>query len=167
MDLSPLKPLLGKGARNILFVCTGNICRSPVAEYSLRHEISQLNISNIVIRSAGLLDLSRRPADSEMIEIGVKHGLDLKVHRSRQVSLQMVSKASVVFVMETWQQEELSKFMPEFRDKILLFSIFDHEYNGLNIHDPLGKNRQIYSYCFSRINKLAQKLALLVKETRQ
>jgi len=72
MDISLLTKTLEKGAHNILFVCTGNICRSPVAEYLLRHEMSRLHISNIAVGSAGLLDLGGRPADPVMISIG-KH----------------------------------------------------------------------------------------------
>lgn len=166
MDISLLKQTLEKGAHNILFVCTGNICRSPVAEYLLRDELSRLHISNTAVKSAGLLELGPQPADPEMIEIGREHGVDLTAHRSRQISLEMVSEASVVFVMETRQKEKLSQFMPEYKDKILLLSLFDYVHYGLNIHDPLGKNRQIFNYCFSRIYKTAQKLALLVKETQ-
>ena len=163
MDNSLLGHALEKGAHNILFVCTGNICRSPVAEYLLQDELNRLHISNIAVRSAGLLDLGGQPADSEMIAIGKEHSVDLTAHRSRQVSLEMIADADIVFVMETRQKEDLTKLMPKYGDKILLFSVFDYNNYGLNIDDPLGQNRQIYSSCFSRIYKLTQKLALHVK----
>lgn len=166
MDISLLTKTLEKGAHNILFVCTGNICRSPVAEYLLRHEMSRLHISNIAVGSAGLLDLGGRPADPVMISIGKDHSVDMTAHRSRQISPERVGDADIVFVMETRQKEKLTKLMPEYGEKIFLFSLFDYKHNGLNIHDPLGKDRQLYSYCFSRINKLTQKLAPLVKETQ-
>ena len=166
MDISQLTKELEKGAHNILFVCTGNICRSPVAEYLLRDELNRLHISNIAVGSAGLLDLGGRPADPDMIAIGREHAVDLTAHRSRQISLEMIADADIVFVMETRQKEDLTKLMPKYGDKILLFSLFDYNNNGLNIDDPIGKNRQMYSYCFSRLNTLTQKLAPLVKETQ-
>jgi protein-tyrosine-phosphatase len=165
MEIPSLNKILEKGVKNVLFVCTGNICRSPIAEYLLRKELSQLNISGIEIKSAGLLELGSRPADQKMIALCKEHDVDLTSHISRQVTLQMITNADLVFVMETGHHDALIKLKPEDGDKVLLLSIFDFMHNGLNINDPLGTNHQKYSYCFSRIYASIRKLALLIQKT--
>lgn len=164
MDISSLKQILETGAKSFLFICTGNICRSPVAEYLFRKELNKLQISGIEIKSAGLLDLGSRPADSEMIAIGKDHEIDLTAHQSRQVTLKMITDADIVFVMEIGHQEALTKLAPEADEKTLLLSIFDYIHNGLNINDPLGTNPQKYNYCFSRISASIRKLSQLIDE---
>jgi protein-tyrosine-phosphatase len=164
MDISYLKQTLEAGAKNFLFICTGNICRSPVAEYLFRKELNKLQISGIEIGSAGLLDLGSRPADSEMISIGNDHGIDLTKHQSRQVTLKMISDADVVFVMETGHQEALNKSASGTDEKIILLSIFDYIHNGININDPLGTSPKKYNYCFMRIYASIRKLSQMMLE---
>ena len=164
MKIPTLKAILEKGVKNILFVCTGNICRSPIAEFLLRKELSKLHISDIKIQSAGLLELGSRPADSEMISISKEHDVNLASHRSRQITLQMISNADLVFVMETGHQNALVNLKPEDKGKIFLLSIFDYIHNGININDPLGTTPQKYKYCFTRIYASIRKLSQLLNE---
>jgi protein-tyrosine phosphatase len=165
MDISTLKAIIEKGVKNILFVCTGNICRSPIAEYLLRKELSQLQVSGIEIQSAGLLELGARPADPEMVSISKEHDVDLTSHHSRQITLQMLSNADIVFVMETGHQKALTNLNPEDKGKVFLLSIFDYIHNGININDPLGTTPQKYKYCFSRVYDSIRKLSQLLNET--
>jgi protein-tyrosine-phosphatase len=91
----------------ILFVCTGNICRSPLAEVVARRALAEhfrvTDLSEIGLHttSAGTNAVDGRPATTEMQQVAAEIGLDLSAHYSSRLLPQAVAEASLVFVMET------------------------------------------------------------------
>jgi protein-tyrosine phosphatase len=81
----------------ILFVCTGNRCRSPLAEVHLRRLTQGLPID---VASVGLLDLGSVPVPQEMLEVAQSSGLDLSSHRSRALASVDVSRVDLVIGLE-------------------------------------------------------------------
>lgn len=154
-DLSHLKWLVKQGVENVLFLCTGNICRSPVAEHLVRKEMNRLAPRAPKVISAGLMDIGDQPVVPELIEIGNDFGIDMKDHRSSAVERWMLEEANIIFVMETLHKERMEIEYPEFLPKVFLLSIFDFEINGINIKDPLGTAFFVYRHCFTRIYHLA------------
>ncbi len=161
-EFSRLKRLVESGARNILFVCTGNVCRSPAAEYVLRHELTRRNADGFTVHSAGLLDLSARPADPKMVDLAGDRGIFMKNHRSRQLNPDLIEQADLIFAMEFLHRDEAVQRAPAAKDKIFLFSLLGPETDGEEISDPLGAPGFIYKYCFNRIFGLAKNLADLL-----
>lgn len=90
----------------ILFVCTGNICRSPLAETVARRalvewfRVPDLSEIGLHTTSAGTLAVEGRPATPEMQQVAGEIGLDLSAHRSCQLSPQAIADASLILVME-------------------------------------------------------------------
>ncbi|MFQ5444128.1 MAG: hypothetical protein ACE5EK_05875, partial [Nitrospinales bacterium] len=84
--------------------------------------------------------------------------VSLKDHIPAVLTNIMMEDASLVFVMEDYQKEEVSEKFPEHKEKVFLLSLFDHESNGVNINDPLGTTDYQYRYCFNRIYQLVQEL---------
>jgi len=89
---------------NILVVCIGNICRSPMAEGMLKVELPNINI-----RSAGIGALVGKPADPTAIHLMAERGIDITGHRAQQINLTMVSQANLILVMDREQRRFIEK----------------------------------------------------------
>ena len=98
---------------NILVVCIGNICRSPIAEAMLKAEFPQKKIE-----SAGIGALVGRPADPLSVQVAQQRGLDLSGHRAQQLTSKMCTQADLILVMETAHKRELEQQYPLARGKI-------------------------------------------------
>ncbi len=85
------------GATKILFVCTGNICRSPMAEYMTRAIAAERGL-DVLVRSAGLTIVGQ-PSPSYAVEVMEARGIDMSGHRSRRLSAMMVRSADLVVGM--------------------------------------------------------------------
>jgi len=83
----------------ILFVCTGNTCRSPLAEAIARRILADSGKSNVIVESAGTQAWQGAPASDEALLIGVERNLDLSSHRSKRLTREMVEASDLVLVM--------------------------------------------------------------------
>ncbi len=95
----------------ILVVCTGNICRSPMAAALLGHNLASHNPA-VEVQSAGLAALVGYPADSLAQELLWERGIDLSDHRARQLTAAMIMDADLVLAMETAQVKMVSTWTP-------------------------------------------------------
>ena len=116
--------------KHILFLCIGNICRSPVAEAMLKHEFPKKTIW-----SAGLGALTGYPADPLSIEVAAAHGLDLSAHRAQQVAGWMCQAADLILVMEQVHKSEVEQQFPLMRGKVFRLG----ELGKFDIADPHRK----------------------------
>ena len=103
--------------KNILMVCLGNICRSPMAEGLLKHYSAQEQLG-LNVSSAGLQAVVGFKANAFSLEIMQKHGVDISAHRARQMTQEMLLEADLILVMETWQQKELGYIFPSAYGKV-------------------------------------------------
>jgi protein-tyrosine-phosphatase len=83
----------------ILFVCTGNTCRSPLAEMIARRIIAGSEIENVTVESAGTQTWDGSPASDEALLIGVERNLDLSGHRSRRLTRELIERSDLILVM--------------------------------------------------------------------
>ena len=137
---------------NILIVCVGNICRSPMAEYLLQHMINKKGI-DIRVSSAGLGALVGQAADEYAIEIMREHGIDGAAHRARQLDGDMVKQNELILVMEHWQKNEIESLYPYARGRVHLLGKWDDE----EISDPYKKPKKAFVDAFERINNACDK----------
>ena len=101
----------------LLIVCTGNICRSPVAESIFRQRLEASARWNGRVRSAGLDALVDQGADPTVLGMMRERGFDLAPHRARQLTPEHVREADLVLVMETHQRDALLDLDPTARGK--------------------------------------------------
>ncbi|MDQ6719144.1 MAG: low molecular weight protein arginine phosphatase [Gemmatimonadota bacterium] len=84
---------------NILFVCTGNTCRSPLAEAFAKSAAARRGIPNFTASSAGTNAWDGSPASDGALLVGLERGTDLGAHRSRKLTREMIAAADLVLVM--------------------------------------------------------------------
>ena len=132
---------------NVLMVCTGNICRSPMAEGLLRAQFARLGSGRV--ESAGLGAIEGRPADPIAVELLAERGLDLSRHRSRQLTPEMLARFDLVLVMDEGQQRRLTAMAPSFRGRIRRIGAF----SGFDVPDPYRAPRSTFERTLALIER--------------
>ena len=105
---------------SLLIVCTGNICRSPVAEYIFGQRLEGSGRWNGRVASAGVDALENQGADATVLGMMRERGFDLAPHRARQLTPEDLRQADLVLVMETHQREAILDLDPTARVKTFL-----------------------------------------------
>jgi protein-tyrosine-phosphatase len=130
----------------ILFVCLGNICRSPMAEGLLKKMHSDFSVS-----SAGISAMTGWGPSTEALEVMQEHGVDISDHAARPVDEKMVQDADLVLAMERHQKEKLKREFPEADGKI--FTLKEYAGAGTDIEDPYGRSKEFYQLIASEIKE--------------
>ncbi|WP_372748704.1 low molecular weight protein-tyrosine-phosphatase [Litorivivens sp.] len=133
---------------NILFVCTGNICRSPAAEYLLKHQLNQAGRVGITVSSAGLGALVDHPVEDNVAALLSADGIDPSAHRARKISSSMTNSADLILTMESHQLDELHRRYPESRGKCFLLGKWQ---NDLPVPDPYKRSSEAHEIAYKRV----------------
>ena len=132
------------GKRLIVFVCTGNICRSPMAEYLYRtHIMSRLELQ---VCSAGVMTGYGTPASRYAVKVMNELGVDISAHRSQPVTRDLVEEAELLVVMTGGHREALLERYPHVADKGVLLKTFDPNRKDEDVMDPIGLSLDVYRY---------------------
>ena len=118
--------------RRLMLVCTGNICRSPMAERFLRERLK--NAGQFTVESAGIGALEGKPADDNAVLVMQERGLDLGGHRGRQLDLDLARGFDLLLVMEDSQQRWIEQRMPVLRGRVKRLG----HWLNVEVPDPYG-----------------------------
>lgn len=130
---------------NLLFVCTGNICRSPMAEVIARAEAGARGWREVSCASAGTFAFPGQPASGPGIAVAAAHGLDLAEHRSRELSLELLEWADVIIGMEASHARAAARLAPDAAVHVMTdFLPADHERSAGGVPDPYGGDVETY-----------------------
>jgi protein-tyrosine-phosphatase len=123
----------------ILIVCTGNLCRSPMASVVLRRVLSERGCDGIEVGSAGTWAESGNRATSEACSVVADRGMDLSPHRSRPLTADELRSADLVIAMTSVHLREIGSLDPDAAGKTLLLK----EIAELSFGEPEGRDAQI------------------------
>ncbi len=144
---------LDSGIKSVLFVCTGNTCRSPMAEGIFRDKIKKEN-RNIVVGSAGVF-ADGSPVSSHANTVMDELHIDVSSHVSRQITREIVDEFDLILAMTKNHKALLLSMFPDAKDKILTVSQwagFDGE-----VEDPYGGTVNDYRKCRNQLEKLIER----------
>lgn len=140
---------MDKQISNILFVCIGNICRSPFAQELFTKLMGQKQCEGFHAESAGLLALPGNSATFLAQKVASEYGVDLTGHQAKRLSQKLVDWSDLILVMETSHKDDLLAEFPESTDKTFLirrFARFGSRTRG--IADPYGLQYDAYRFCY-------------------
>jgi len=151
-------------AKSFLFVCYGNLMRSPMAEAMLKHVLAERGLNGIVVRSAGVHAVSGREAHAWALTVSRELQIPLDQHRAQPLTPQLVSSSDAIFVMDFENLAELETLYPNARAKTFLLSSYaDGKQRGREIADPYFESiegtRRCYALLRTCIDHLADEIA--------
>lgn len=142
--------------KNILFICTGNTCRSPMAERFFnqfaRGEAPEWQASSAGLHVSGTPDA----ASCNAIAVAREYGVDLADHRSQRLSQSLVDEAHLLLTMEGWQKEAVAAEFPQAAGKVHTLLEFVGEHG--DIGDPISQSLDVYRTRAEEIMQAVQKL---------
>ena len=156
---------LPDSVQSVLFVCKGNICRSPLAEVYFQ-SIVEREGRHIIVRSAGLETTAGKPAHAKAKAIAWEHRLSLDQHVTTEVSKELLDQSDLIIVMEIAQKDRVHRLYPNTNGKVMLLGRFD-SVGSLEIADPYSGTREDFHSCFQQVSRCCDALAARLVEKGQ
>ena len=154
----------------LIFVCTGNICRSPMAEGIMKDMIldefeAKHEVIPIEVLSAGTYAFGSSGASEYAIEVADRHGINLSFHRSRPVTEQIVKAADLILTMEINHTEYIKRLLPGI-DYVYELKSFDRDEasieGSMEVIDPIGMDIDFYTEVFDELHSEIMRISKTV-----
>ncbi|EMA38663.1 arsenate reductase/protein-tyrosine-phosphatase family protein [Halococcus hamelinensis] len=120
----------------VLFLCFGNICRSPMAERFLRNRLTEIGREGGTVRSAGFVEQDGRSSPDPAVTVAREYDVNLAEHGAKRVTREMVEDSDVVFVMDMWNYYDMKDAFADAMDRVYFLKPADENGGGFEIRDP-------------------------------
>ena len=147
--------------KKILFVCTGNSCRSVMAEGLLKKYLGKRG--DIHVSSAGIITAFGMGPTHETIKMLSFEGIDMRGHAGRKVTHEMLRGSDLILVMEKFHEERIKFIEPSVRNRVFLLKEFAKIKDGsVEIKDPIGRGDQVYFEVFTIIKDAVEQIVKII-----
>jgi protein-tyrosine-phosphatase len=134
-------------------VCTGNICRSPLAEALMRSELKRRGIDGSYVSSAGTGAWDGTPASEGAYLVGLEHDLDLSGHKARLLTRNLVEQSDLILTMAGHQKERVQELGGA--DRVHLLGEYAGESgSAAEVPDPFGADIEVYRATYDQLQRL-------------
>lgn len=141
----------------ILFVCTGNTCRSPMAEGLLRKRLAERGRDDFQVGSAGIGAAEAYPAADGAYLVALEGGVDLSEHRSRRLTSEMIDSAEIVLAMSREHKAVVEAMHPGGNVR-LLGDFAGRSRGNVEVADPYGGDLETYREAWDELSALVENL---------
>ncbi len=148
--------------KKILVVCTGNACRSPMAEGFLKKYLKMEE--GFVVLSAGMSATDGFMPTNEAVEVMSENDIDISFYRTKPFSKAFAQSADIILVMSGVHKDFILNMMPEAKDKVFLYNEFAGIKGGSeDIEDPIGQPLSTYKVVRDRIKQATEAIAKRIR----
>ena len=149
--------------KNVLFICTGNTCRSLMAAKLFEKMLKDKNRDDVQVLSAGIILLPGMGPAAGARELLKKEGIDVSDYRSQKVTREMIKKSDFILAMEKIHEEHILHMAPEVQKRLFLLKEFAKIDDGkLDIVDPIGRPIEAYASTLAIIREALERIINLV-----
>lgn len=149
---------------NILFVCTGNTCRSAMAEALLKKAVRDKVLKDFSVNSCGTSTLPYFAVPHVVVLLMKNEGIDISSHKSTQINESLVNEADLILAMEEGHREYIINEYPEAIQKVHLLKEYSYPDSGdTEIPDPIGQSEEVYK---ATVAQLKNCIARLIEKIR-
>lgn len=142
----------------ILFLCTGNICRSAMADIFFRERLRLVGAKDVEVRSAGVAAFPGSMVPDEVLKVAARAGLNASAHRARLVSGELLDWADLVLAMDASHKRTVERHYPRAAGKTHLLKVFTGAPGNEDIGDPIGQSQAVYDACAAEIQDALERL---------
>src|SRR2546426_7056020 len=151
--------------KTILFVCTGNVCRSPMAEGLFRQAVK--GRGDFCVLSAGVGAIDGQPPSAYAVQALRELGIDISPQRSRMLTAELVNQADYIFGMTHGHVDAINLLYPQAIEKTFLLCDFDETLDVFekDISDPIGGSYEVYLDCRDQIEQGIASILKFIDQT--